>query len=381
MSIDVEALKASVDLVGLVGHYTPLRKRGREYVGLCVAHADKNPSMWVHPEKRIVHCFACDFHADAIDFIQHVEGLDFKAACERLGAKPEWSPKIASAKPEPRPERATMRPPSGAPTPSFALGALGEPQLIFPIRDLDGAILGYECRYAGESGKKEIRVWTWGARGAASRLGLRALQRTAPALWARAPYRTPRRASEHLRRPEESGGRQAPAASVCVHLVDRWRERVAQARLEAARRPQSASWPDADEPGWSNTEKLAALLHDPAASPAACAWSTPIACPKAGMWPTPKTKAGTRSSSSNGQSLERATINRRTPQPSTPLLCPLQGRETLRRPTPSQGSQSSPLSATPRSRPRRTPSRYRRRCPRMRSPRASRTSITAAGAM
>jgi DNA primase len=103
MSIDVEALKASVDLVGLVGHYTPLRKRGREYVGLCVAHADKNPSMWVHPEKRIVHCFACDFHADAIDFIQHVEGLDFKGACERLGAKPEWSPKIASAKPEPRP--------------------------------------------------------------------------------------------------------------------------------------------------------------------------------------------------------------------------------------------------------------------------------------
>jgi hypothetical protein len=51
VTIDVDRLKQSIDLVSLVGHYTPLKKRGKEYVGLCVAHADKNPSMWVN-EKR-----------------------------------------------------------------------------------------------------------------------------------------------------------------------------------------------------------------------------------------------------------------------------------------------------------------------------------------
>ena len=74
MTIDVEALKASIDLVALVGHYTPLKKRGKEYVGRCIAHSpDEHPSMWVVPERGIVHCFACDFSADAISFLQECE--------------------------------------------------------------------------------------------------------------------------------------------------------------------------------------------------------------------------------------------------------------------------------------------------------------------
>lgn len=264
MSVDVEALKASIDLVGLVGHYTPLMKRGREFVGLCVAHADKNPSMWVNPEKRIVHCFACDFHADAIDFIQHMEGLDFRAACERLGAKPDWTPKIASSKPVSRPERITTRPPDGAPTPSFALRNLGEPQLIFPIRDLDGGILGYECRYVGESGKKEIRVWTWGSRDG-DKHG-----------WGCGHFTTPRPlyGLERLtERPDfpvsifegpkkaEAGKRLLPAYA-CISWTggaNAWHKHdwkpIAGRRI--------LLWPDADEPGWTNTDKLASLLNDP----------------------------------------------------------------------------------------------------------------------
>jgi hypothetical protein len=239
VSIDVDALKASVDLVSLVAHYTPLRKRGAEYVGLCVAHDDKNPSMFVNPEKRIVHCFACDWHADAIDFIRHVEGLDFKAACERLGAKTDWQPKIASARPAPKPERITSKPPADAGSPSFALRTYGEPQLIFPLRDRDGAILGYECRYAGDD-KKEIRMWTWGARGRrTAELGMRAFQRAAATVRPRAPDREARSARQHLRRTEESRGREAPATALRLHLLDRRRECVAQARLEAARRPEA----------------------------------------------------------------------------------------------------------------------------------------------
>jgi putative DNA primase/helicase len=264
VSIDVDALKASVDLVSLVAHYTPLRKRGAEYVGLCVAHDDKNPSMFVNPEKRIVHCFACDWHADAIDFIRHVEGLDFKAACERLGAKTDWQPKIASARPAPKPERITSKPPADAGSPSFALRTYGEPQLIFPLRDRDGAILGYECRYAGDD-KKEIRMWTWGARGDDE-----------PPSWGCGHFNAPRplygleRLTEKPEAPvsifegpkkAEAGKRLLPPYA-CIswtgganawHKHD-WKPLAGRKLL---------LWPDADEPGWTACDKLAALLSDP----------------------------------------------------------------------------------------------------------------------
>ena len=54
MSIDVDGLKSSVDLAALVGHYTPIKKRGAEYVARCVSHSpDDNPSMWINPRKGI----------------------------------------------------------------------------------------------------------------------------------------------------------------------------------------------------------------------------------------------------------------------------------------------------------------------------------------
>lgn len=41
---------------------------------------------------------------------------------------------------------------------------LGEPARVWPYRDADGDLLGYIARYETDNGK-EIRAWTWGARG------------------------------------------------------------------------------------------------------------------------------------------------------------------------------------------------------------------------
>jgi hypothetical protein len=267
VTIDVDALKQSIDLVSLVGHFTPLKKRGAEYVGLCVAHNDHDPSMWVQPQKGFVHCFSCGFSADAISFVQHVEGLDFKAACERLGAKPQWTPIAPVAqktKATPKPERITSKPPAEQATPSMSTRELGEPQMIFPLRDLDGAILGYECRYAVENGKKEIRMWTWGARG------------DAEPSWGCGHFNAPRPLyglERLVERPEapvsifegpkkaEAGKRLLPPYA-CIswtgganawHKHD-WKPLAGRKVL---------LWPDADEAGWTACDKLAALLTDP----------------------------------------------------------------------------------------------------------------------
>ena len=109
MAIDTDKLKRETDIVKVVGHYTTLTKRGHEFIGQCVAHADTNASMTVSPQKGFVHCFACGFHADVIDFIREVEGLDFIPAAEFLGAKNDWQPslKLPYAKPLEKSERVT----------------------------------------------------------------------------------------------------------------------------------------------------------------------------------------------------------------------------------------------------------------------------------
>jgi DNA primase catalytic core len=133
-SVDVDGLKARTDIVSVVGSYVALKKRGAEFVGLCPFHADKNPSFWVSPAKGFCHCFACGANKDVIEFIQDMEGLDFKAACEHLGAE-TWQPKapIQHERTTPLPERITSKPPPDAPAPNMLIRALGEPSHTYPI--------------------------------------------------------------------------------------------------------------------------------------------------------------------------------------------------------------------------------------------------------
>lgn len=164
MAYDVDEIKRKVDIVEVIGHYVPLKKKGGEYVGLCPFHADNNPSMYVNRNKAMAHCFGCGAHHDIISFIQEKEGLDFKAACERLGGKNEWTPSLSTpiAPAAAQPERITSKPPVDAPAPDMSLSSLGEPVKIFPLKDLDGSIICYEARYDDPNDKS--RMWSWGAR-------------------------------------------------------------------------------------------------------------------------------------------------------------------------------------------------------------------------
>ncbi len=84
--LDVDALKASVDLVTVVERYVELRRHGREWSGLCPFHAENTPSFHVIPNKGFVHCFGCGAHHDVIGFLQRITGCTFKEACVQLGA-------------------------------------------------------------------------------------------------------------------------------------------------------------------------------------------------------------------------------------------------------------------------------------------------------
>jgi DNA primase len=83
----VEAVKAAVTIVDVVGTRTQLRKSGARYVGLCPFHEERTPSFSVSPEKGTYYCFGCQQGGDSITFVEQTEQVDFVGAIEWLAQR------------------------------------------------------------------------------------------------------------------------------------------------------------------------------------------------------------------------------------------------------------------------------------------------------
>lgn len=78
-----------LSIVEVVSGYTPLRRSGIEYTGLCPLHSENTPSLTVNEDKGVFHCFGCGEGGDVIRFVEKVEGIDFKEALAHLGLTEE----------------------------------------------------------------------------------------------------------------------------------------------------------------------------------------------------------------------------------------------------------------------------------------------------
>jgi DNA primase len=82
--ISLDEFKARLPLVEIVARRVRLTRRGHEHVGLCPFHREKTPSFTVSESKGFYHCFGCQQHGNAIDFVMATEGLEFAEAVARL---------------------------------------------------------------------------------------------------------------------------------------------------------------------------------------------------------------------------------------------------------------------------------------------------------
>lgn len=83
----IDQIAACSDIVEIINDYVPLKKRGRNYLGLCPFHHEKTPSFSVSPDKQIFRCFGCGVGGNVFSFVMQKEGLDFPEAVEFLARK------------------------------------------------------------------------------------------------------------------------------------------------------------------------------------------------------------------------------------------------------------------------------------------------------
>jgi DNA primase catalytic core len=82
----IERLKQEVSLIRLVeGQGIALKKHGKDYLGLCPFHDDREPSLVISPEKNLWHCLgACGEGGDVINWMMKSQGVSFRHAVELL---------------------------------------------------------------------------------------------------------------------------------------------------------------------------------------------------------------------------------------------------------------------------------------------------------
>ena len=73
----IEEIRSAANIVDVISEYIQLRKRGKNFIGLCPFHNEKTPSFTVSDEKQIFHCFGCHAGGNVFKFLMDYEKISF----------------------------------------------------------------------------------------------------------------------------------------------------------------------------------------------------------------------------------------------------------------------------------------------------------------
>lgn len=76
----LQQLRDQLPLSSVVSRHSVIKKKGREYSGLCPFHNEKGASFTVNDEKGFYHCFGCGAHGDHFSFLTQKLNIPFMDA-------------------------------------------------------------------------------------------------------------------------------------------------------------------------------------------------------------------------------------------------------------------------------------------------------------
>ena len=83
----IEEIRSTASIVDVISGYVQLRKRGRNYIGLCPFHSEKTPSFTVSEDKQIFHCFGCHAGGNVFKFLMDYEKISFIESVQELAGQ------------------------------------------------------------------------------------------------------------------------------------------------------------------------------------------------------------------------------------------------------------------------------------------------------
>ena len=83
----VEQIRSTSDIVEVIEEHVPLKKSGKNFVGLCPFHSEKTPSFSVSSEKQIYHCFGCGEGGNVFSFLMKFSNVSFPEAVTKIGKR------------------------------------------------------------------------------------------------------------------------------------------------------------------------------------------------------------------------------------------------------------------------------------------------------
>jgi DNA primase len=98
----LEEVKQRADIVDVISEYVVLRKRGKDFLGLCPFHNEKSPSFSVSPAKQMYHCFGCQTGGNAIKFLMEIGKASFSEVVLDLARR--YQVPVQTLEPEQRQE-------------------------------------------------------------------------------------------------------------------------------------------------------------------------------------------------------------------------------------------------------------------------------------
>lgn len=83
----IEEIRSSADIVDVISEFVQLKKRGKNFIGLCPFHSEKTPSFTVSEDKQIFHCFGCHAGGNVYKFLMEYEKISFVEAVQEVAAR------------------------------------------------------------------------------------------------------------------------------------------------------------------------------------------------------------------------------------------------------------------------------------------------------
>ncbi|CAD5936915.1 DNA primase [Planktothrix tepida] len=98
----IEDVKERADIYDVVSEKVVLKRRGKDFVGLCPFHEEKTPSFTVSPTKQMFYCFGCGAAGNSLKFIMDLEKRSFSEVVLELAKR--YQIPVKTLEPEKRQE-------------------------------------------------------------------------------------------------------------------------------------------------------------------------------------------------------------------------------------------------------------------------------------